>query len=255
MHTGAITSYIDVAQLSLYAFWVFFAGLIYYLRGEDKREGYPLETDSPRRGLVQGFPPIPRGKVFLLQHGGIRVVPDVTKREPPLAAVATGNSPGSPLEPTGDPMVDGVGPASYAMRADEPDLTVDGGHRIVPMRVAPDFHVASSDPDPRGMEVRAIGGMLAGVVTEIWVDRSESVIRYLEVGLSDGRSVLLPMNFSRVEARRRTVRVKSIQAAHFPMVPTTKNPDAITLLEEDRIMAYYGGGHLYATAARMGPLL
>ena len=45
MPTGAITQYIDVAQLTLYAFWIFFALLIVYLRREDKREGYPLESD------------------------------------------------------------------------------------------------------------------------------------------------------------------------------------------------------------------
>ncbi len=33
---GAITSYIDVAQVVLYAFWIFFAGLIFYLRREDR---------------------------------------------------------------------------------------------------------------------------------------------------------------------------------------------------------------------------
>ena len=31
MGTGAITQNIDIAQLVLYAFWIFFAGLIYYL--------------------------------------------------------------------------------------------------------------------------------------------------------------------------------------------------------------------------------
>ena len=30
MQTGAITPYIDVAQLVLYMFWSFFFGLIYY---------------------------------------------------------------------------------------------------------------------------------------------------------------------------------------------------------------------------------
>ncbi|MFZ9390155.1 MAG: photosynthetic reaction center subunit H, partial [Polynucleobacter sp.] len=39
MGTGAITQYVDVAQLALYAFWVFFAILIYYLTIESKREG------------------------------------------------------------------------------------------------------------------------------------------------------------------------------------------------------------------------
>ena len=33
--------------LALYAFWIFFAGLIFYLRKEDKREGYPLITERP----------------------------------------------------------------------------------------------------------------------------------------------------------------------------------------------------------------
>ena len=38
MTTGAITGYIDVAQLVLYVFWIFFIGLVIYLRREDKRE-------------------------------------------------------------------------------------------------------------------------------------------------------------------------------------------------------------------------
>lgn len=58
-----ITQYIDFAQLALYAFWVFFAGLIYYLRREDKREGYPLESRR-KRVRVQGWPPMPSEKFF-----------------------------------------------------------------------------------------------------------------------------------------------------------------------------------------------
>ncbi|MBL8337961.1 MAG: photosynthetic reaction center subunit H, partial [Rhodoferax sp.] len=42
METGSLTGYIDVAQVTLYVFWVFFAGLVYYLHQENKREGYPL---------------------------------------------------------------------------------------------------------------------------------------------------------------------------------------------------------------------
>jgi photosynthetic reaction center H subunit len=48
----------DFAQLVLYAFWIFFAGLVLYLRREDKREGYPLESDH---GPVNGWP-TPEGK-------------------------------------------------------------------------------------------------------------------------------------------------------------------------------------------------
>ncbi len=62
-----ITEYIDVAQLTLYAFWIFFAGLIIYLRREDKREGYPLESD--REGItVQGWPAMPPTKTFNTTH-------------------------------------------------------------------------------------------------------------------------------------------------------------------------------------------
>ena len=58
MHTGSITSHIDVAQVVLYAFWVFFALLIFYLRREDRREGYPL-VEAPRPAGDGGFLPIP----------------------------------------------------------------------------------------------------------------------------------------------------------------------------------------------------
>ena len=42
---GAIGN-LDVAQIVLYAFWLFFFGLLFYLRREDRREGYPLESES-----------------------------------------------------------------------------------------------------------------------------------------------------------------------------------------------------------------
>jgi photosynthetic reaction center H subunit len=38
-------------------------------------------------------------------------------------------------------------------------------------------------------------------------------------------------------------------------VPTTKHPEQITLLEEEKVMAYYGGGTLYATPDRQEPIL
>jgi photosynthetic reaction center H subunit len=36
----------DLASLSIWLFWAFFAVLIYYLQTENMREGYPLESDS-----------------------------------------------------------------------------------------------------------------------------------------------------------------------------------------------------------------
>jgi photosynthetic reaction center H subunit len=253
--SGAVTSYIDVAQLTLYAFWIFFAGLILYLRREDKREGYPLESDHGVGG-TQGFPALPEPKTFRLANGGTVSKPDGSSDKRPIAAMPSASWPGAPLEPTGDPMRDAVGPASYAARQDTPDLALDGKPKIVPMRVASDFHVESRDPDPRGMSVFGADGAVAGSIRDIWVDRSEVLIRYLEVTvpLKDGsRNVLLPMNFARVQTTG--VTVKSITAAQFAHVPGTTHADQVTFLEEDKIMGYYGGGTLYALPDRMGPIL
>ena len=255
MQTGGITQYIDVAQLVLYTFWIFFAGLIVYLRREDKREGYPLETDrADGRVRVQGFPAIPRPKTFILPHGGTQVAPR-SETPAPVRAEPVAPWPGAPLEPTGDPMADGVGPAAYAMRADSPDLTIDGHPKIVPLRVAAEFTLEERDPDPRGMYVIGADGEVAGQVSDVWVDRSETIARYLEVAISGGRHVLLPVNFTRVDGHRRRVKVESILAHQFANVPGTRSPDQVTFREEDRIAAYYASGHLYAEPSRLGPWL
>lgn len=59
---------IDVAQLAIWAFWLFFAALVFYLRREDKREGYPLASQDVQ-GKVQGFPAYPGPKQFIDHHG------------------------------------------------------------------------------------------------------------------------------------------------------------------------------------------
>ena len=145
---------------------------------------------------------------------------------------------GSPFVPTGNPMIDGVGPASWAQRADVPDLTAHGKPKIVPMRVATDFSIAEGDPDPRGLPVRACDGVVAGTITELWVDRSEPQVRYYEVTLSDGgRVVMLPVTFVAWPNLGLFgldhVRVKAITAAQFASVPATKSASEITLLEEE----------------------
>jgi photosynthetic reaction center H subunit len=49
--------------------------------------------------------------------------------------------------------------------------------------------------------------------------------------------------------------VKSILGAQFAHVPGTRHAEQVTFLEEEKIMAYYGGGTLYATPQRQEPLL
>jgi len=255
MNKGAITGYFDVAQIVLYAFWIFFAGLIIYLRKEDKREGYPLESDRSGRVKVQGFPAMPGAKTFKLHGGGTQLAPRVERDLRPIAAEPMGPYPGAPLVPTGNPMIDAVGPAAYAERANQPDRTIDGLPMIVPSRIAAEFTVSAKDPEPRGMPVYGADRELGGVVKDIWVDRAEPQIRYLEVEVTNGRRVLLPMTFVKIDGSRRRVNVKSILGSQFAMVPTLAATDQVTRREEDQIMAYYAGGHLYATPARSEPLL
>ena len=167
---------------------------------------------------------------------------------------------GSPLVPTGNPLVDAVGPATYTERQDVPDITAHGEAKIVPMRFAPTFFIAPEDPDPRGLKVEACDGVVAGIVKDVWVDKAEPQIRYYEVELASGGGVVLvpvaliqwPL-FGLVKSDK--VLVKAITAAQFADVPRTKSPMQVTLLEEDKIMAYFSGGHLYATPKRAQPLV
>jgi len=56
METGAITQYIDVAQIVLYMFWAFFAGLIYYLARKYHREGWPMDSGRENGPTIKGWP-------------------------------------------------------------------------------------------------------------------------------------------------------------------------------------------------------
>ena len=257
MGTGAITAYIDVAQIALYGFWLFFAGLIYYLHQEDKREGYPLESDrSGGRVSVQGFPPVPKPKSFHLRDGRVVMAPNFRGSNQALGGTPRIGHLGAPIEPDGDPMLAAVGPGSYSDRADIADTTIDGAARIVPLRAAAGFEVSAHDLDPRGLPVLGADNAVAGHVRELWVDRAEVMFRYLEVDVptqAGSRRVLLPVNFARIGDRQVTVR--SILAAQFAQVPGTRDPDGVTLLEEEKIVAYFGGGTLYATPDRQEPLL
>ncbi len=250
MPTGALTSHLDVAQVVLYAFWIFFAGLIIYLRREDKREGYPLDSDRKNVRVV-GFPSMPEPKTFLLPHGiGTRTAPRDEPSEPVTNATPIAPWPGAPLVPKGDPMLAGVGPGACPVRPDEPDLTFEGEPKIVPMRVATDFSIAAKDTTPVGMEVVGVDGAVGGTIADVWVDRSEPQIRYLEVKVAEGHNCLLPINFARIRGKQEQVLVDAITGAQFAKVPTLANPDQVTFREEDLVCAFYGAGKLYAVPKR-----
>ncbi len=250
---------LDVAELVFYLFALFFVGLVFYLRREDRREGYPLEEDTTGRREPIDFPWMPGPKTFALPHGqGSVSAPETSRDERPLALARTAIWPGAPLEPTGDPLADGVGPASYAQRAKQPDLTIFGETKIVPMRAAETFSIARQDPDPRGFAVIAADGRQAGIVADLWLDRSEYLFRYLEVELGvelGARRVLMPMAMAVIDRARKIVRAHSISAAQFAGVPALEQSEQITRYEEERVVAYFGGGYLYSNPGRTEPLL
>lgn len=247
---------IDIVEISLYAFFIFFFGLILYLRREDRREGYPLEEDTTGRfEKIEGFLWVSAQKIFKFPDGRKIRKPDGVRDTRPLAAKRLAVWPGAPLVPTGDPMVDGVGPSSYAERAREPDLTLHGEPRIQPMRLLPDFVIAKNDPDPRGMLVLGSDGRSAGSVKDVWIDRMESMIRYIEVALSDGKTVLAPMAMASVNGAKRIIQLDSAAAGQFAKAPTPASDSQITRYEEERIVGYFGGGYLYAAPQRAEPLL
>ena len=145
---------------------------------------------------------------------------------------------------------------SYADREDSHDETWDREKRIVPLRVAEHFVVHELGPNPIGMSVFGADRQVAGTVSDLWVDRGESMVRYYEVELgAGGRRVLMPATFCRTGRFSQRVTCEALLAHQFADVPTTKDPDSVTLNEEERIMAFYGGGTLYATAQRQESFL
>jgi photosynthetic reaction center H subunit len=129
---------------------------------------------------------------------------------------------------------------------------MEGHARIVPIGVA-GFTIAKGDPDPRGMSVVAADDKAAGTVSDIWVDRSDKLVRYLDVALSDGGRAVVPFNMAKMKRDR--IIVDALPAAMFAGAPLPAEAATITRYEEERAMAYFGGGYLYGMPDRTEPLI
>ncbi|TPG15834.1 photosynthetic reaction center subunit H [Sphingomonas koreensis] len=254
-----ITPGLDVALLTFYAFVLFFICLVFWLRREDRREGYPLEDDLTGRIQSEGGPlHSATPKTFRLPFGHGTVTTPTKDREPVnIAARRTENFPGAPLVPTGNPLIDGIGPAAWADRAKRPDIDMEGHPRIVPLSSAGGFFLERRDPDPRGMPVVGADGVVAGTVSDVWIDKADRMVRYLQIALDGaaGKDVLAPMPMATIDKRRRRVVIDAVVASQFADAPRLDAADIITLYEEDRVSAYFGGGYLYATPSRQEPFL
>ncbi|MEM1371561.1 MAG: photosynthetic reaction center subunit H [Pseudomonadota bacterium] len=261
-----ITNHIDFALISLWAFWLFFAALLFYIRREDRREGYPLVYERTGQEKYHGFIWIPEPKVWKLPEGGTAQAPREFVNEPPLKAERRDSYEGAPLDPTGDPMVDGFGPSAFALRADRPDMTLEGEIKIMPLRILNDFTVQTLafSMDPRGMDMIAADNQVVGKVKDLWIDRAEQLVRYVEIELApefagplaegeEARTVLAPMTLVNVNRRLNLetwkleprAKIHSIKADQFKKAPQIKDNTRITLLEEDKVSAYFAGGHFY----------
>ena len=246
--TATFFGEVDLASVTLWLFYIFFAGLVIWIQRENMREGYPLEDDEGNASSNPSMWPLPEDKTFKLPHGrGEVTVPSgQTPERADIALKRVGPGNGFPLEPTGDPMLDGVGPASWAPRRDVPELDGHGHPKIVPMSAAEGFLVAAGR-DPRGLPVVAGDGEVVGKITDMWIDEPEQLVRYLELELDSkwgSGTRLMPITFARIKSN--SVSVHALYGKHFATIPTIASPRQVTLLEEDKISGYYGGGKLYA---------
>jgi photosynthetic reaction center H subunit len=262
MTNAFMISGIDLTEVLLLLFVLFFFGLILYLRREDRREGFPLEEDTTGRlEPIEGFLWFARPKTFILPNGaGTVEKPHPSDRDRrPLNVRRLAVWPGAPLIPTGDPMVDGVGAGAYAERSKTPDVDIHGQPRITPLSKTPSFSVVAQDANPIGMAMIGADGRVAGKVVDLWIDRMESLIRYVEVEVplagGGARRVLAPFAMCTVSREKGEVRTDSASAHQFAAAPALGSDHAITRYEEERVIGYFGGGYLYANERRAEPLI
>jgi photosynthetic reaction center H subunit len=262
MYNQYFAGTIDITEMVLYLFFAFFLCLVLYLQNEGRREGYPLEHDvtgehEPTPGLF--FRALP--KPYTMADGTTLYKPDGLRDSHDMSFKRTAAWSGSPIEPTGNPLTAGVGPGSYAIRADVPDMTSHGSVRIAPLSASPGFSTDDKDAKLIGYNLIGIDGQSGGTITDLWIDRMEFLIRYLEVatitadGTATGKTVLVPMTMCAVKKASKSVYIDAVRGSQVAGAPTIKSAEQITLLEEEKIVGYFGAGYLYATSERAEPVL
>ncbi|MEL7153871.1 MAG: PRC-barrel domain-containing protein, partial [Pseudomonadota bacterium] len=127
---------------------------------------------------------------------------------------------------------------------------LDGhGHaKIKPMAALEEFFVCGGR-DARGLPVQSHDGAVIGRISDMWVDVPEQLVRYLEIKLEDGSKRLAPIQLVRIKKDR--IAVHSLYEKHFDNIPQTKSSEEVTMLEEEKICAYWCGGKLYADRDRL----
>ena len=243
---GAATSQIDLAQVLVAAFVLFFFGLVYYLHREDKREGYPLEEEIPTLGHgIVGYPNVPAPKTYHLMDGTTSTLPkEYARRE--LKAQQREHHHGAALYPVGDPLTAGIGPGAYTLRSNRPLRTMDGTPQLQPLRVATDYTNRDPDMEPRGRRVLGADMKEAGTCVDLWVDKGSKICRYLEVELDIGGRRLVPIFYAVIRRNTSYFQIDAIEAGQFAKIPVTSEPTSITAREEDIVNGFFAGGYIYS---------
>lgn len=247
----AVLGDIDVAFLCVVAFVAFFIGLVYYLRQEDKREGFPMVQIHGGRHVEivtrEGWPELPAPKTFRLPHGhGTVTVP--RRDAPEIPDDVEGRVMiGEGLRTDGNPLDIGLGAAAYqADKPDFPDLNYRGEPKIVSLDRTPDFYILPGDPDPRGWPFLDKHGRRVGTITDLWFNKAEYFLRYFTYRVDDtGEELIAPSFFCIVDIRDRTVRARTLIGEDLLRAPV-KAGEVITWVEEDRVNGYFAGGIPFA---------
>ncbi len=247
------TQHIDVAQAAFWIFFLFFLGLVYRLRQNDKREGYPMKASPFSSEPSLGFPLPAEPHIYRLNEGGTTQAPHYyqggEQHAEPLYQFD-----GTPLSPVGNPLLAGIGPGSWVKRNPEPMRTEKGDLLLQPMRLLPEWSVGKDDADPRGMRVFDWRWREVGTVADCWLDTGIKIIRLLEVEVASGR-VLVPIYHTAINEKKREVRVTSLAVDQFADIPRLANPDVLATWEDERLNAYFAAGYFYRGRLPLRPLV
>ena len=215
---GAIGN-LDVAQITLYAFWLFFAGLIFYLRREDRREGYPLENEAAGRLRPRDFLWIPTPKTFRRSDGREVSAPNFRADTRPINATKTEPWPGAPLDAEwrSDGCAD-VGPwqlrRTRRRTIQDPSMVTTSSF---PCAFATNFAVAGGERKPdRLCGQSAPTGRRpepSGTSGSTEANACFATTRSRSAGAENGS--FFRSTFAKVDAKRRSVAVSALLAAQF----------------------------------------
>ena len=242
-----VTQHIDLPQLAFWLFALAFVAICYFLRKNDKREGYPLKaspfTGERLRGAPLAAPPL----TYLLNEGGATSTPHEYPA-PPGAVLPFYRFDGTPFRPAADLLRTPLGPGAWVMRSNEPMRTENGDLLLQPLRLCGPWSVGDGEANPCGMAVFDTRWRPVGIVADVWIDRGIRIIKHLEVelreGLGGGR-VLVPIFHVAINERAREIRVTALSDHEFAAIPMPAAPDRITAREEDQLNCYFAAGRFY----------